>query len=25
MAYSWRDLQELYQDVEALGRFADAW
>ena len=25
MAYSWHDLQELYQDVEALGRFADAW
>ena len=23
--FHWHDLEELYQDVEALGRFADAW
>ncbi|HUY88807.1 MAG TPA: hypothetical protein VMV10_08745 [Pirellulales bacterium] len=25
LPFHWHDLQELYQDVEALGRYADAW
>jgi hypothetical protein len=25
LPFHWHDLEELYHDVEALGRFADAW